>query len=58
MNTHTISESKEHNFIYYTKKSDESAPKISEMKNTGLQDVFDLDVMLPASTLHQYVKME
>ena len=28
------------------------------MKNTGLQDGVDIDVMLPESTLHQYSKME
>ena len=28
------------------------------MKNTGLQDGVDIDVMLPASTIHKYSNIE
>ena len=58
MNTHTISEAREQNFIDSTNRSDEITPNISETENNGLQDGVDIDVMLPASTLHQYANME
>ena len=58
MNIHTISEAKNHNTIDSTKKRYEDAPNLSEMVNTRLQDGFDINVMLPVSTLHQYSNVE
>ena len=58
MNSHTLSEANNQNSIDYTKKRDGNVPNISEMEDTGLQDGVDIDVMIPASTLHQYANME
>ena len=49
MNSHTVSEAKNHNFIYSTHKSDENNQNRSEMENTGLQDGVDIDIILTAS---------
>ena len=54
MNSNTVSESKNHISINFTKKSDEDTKNISERENNELKDGFEIDVMLPASTLHQY----
>ena len=56
-NIQTVSESNNHKSIYSTNKSDKSTHNRSEMENTVLQDGVDIDVMLLASTLHQYVNM-
>ena len=56
MNIPTASEAKNHNSIY-SKKKEEISPNISETQNTGLQDDVEIDVMLPASTIHQYDNM-
>ena len=58
MNSHTLSESKNHKSIDYTKKSDENTHNISWMENTGLQDGVDIGVMLPEYTINQYTNME
>ena len=58
MNSNTIYEAKNPNFMDSTKKRNENAPNLSTMKNTGLKDGDGIDVMLPASTLHQYANME
>ena len=57
MNSHTLSEANNHNSIDYTKKRDGNVSNVSEMEDTELQDGVDIDVMLPASTLHQYSNM-
>ena len=36
MNSHTIYEKKNHNYIYYTKKRDGNPPNLSAIENTGL----------------------
>ena len=58
MNSHTLSEANSHNYIDYTKKRDLNAPNLSTMKNTGLHDGFDFDVIFPASKINQYSNME
>ena len=58
MNSHTISEAKNHNSVYSTKKRGGNVPNLSEMESTGLHYGVDFDFMLPASTLHQYSNME
>ena len=58
MNIHNISEAKNHNSVDFTENRDESAPKLSTMLNTGLQDGVDVDVLLSTSTLNQYANME
>ena len=57
MNNHTKYESKEHNYIDFTEKSDESTPNRTETENTGLQEGVDIDVVLLASTLHLNIKI-
>ena len=57
-NIHTVYESKNHSSVYSTNKSDENTPNRSEIENTGLQNGVDIDVMLAASKLRQYVNME
>ena len=57
MNSHTISESNNHNYIDTTKKMDGNVPNIYEMADTGLQDSIEIYVMLPVSKLHQYSNM-
>ena len=57
-NSPTVPGANNHNSIYFTKKSDEIAPNRSKIENSGLQYGFEIDVMLPASTLHQYDNME
>ena len=58
MNSHTLSEANIKNSIYSTKKREGNVTNISEMEGTGLQDVVDINVMLPASTIHQNANME
>ena len=58
MYSHIVFEANNQNSIDYNNKSDEIAPNIYEKDNTVLQDVVEIDVMLPASTLHQYDNME
>ena len=57
MNIHTIFEANNHNSIDDTKKRDENVPNLSEMENNWLQDGVEIDVMLPASKIHQYYDM-
>ena len=58
MDSHNISEAKKHNNIDSTKKWDENSPEVSEIENTGLQDGVEIDVMLPASTIHKQTNIE
>ena len=58
MNSHNISEAKKHNNIDSTNKWDENSPEVSEIENTGLQDGVEIDVMLPASTIHKQTNIE
>ena len=58
LNSQTLSESKSNNNIDFTNKRDENSSNWSGMKNTGLQDGFDIDVLLPVWTLHQYSNTE
>ena len=58
MNSDTLSEANNHNFIDTTNKRNKNVTNVSEMKNTGLQDGVDIDVMLSESTLHQYSNTE
>ena len=58
MNSHTVSEAKNHKFLYPSKKTDENTHNRPEMWNTGLQYGVDIDVMLRASTIHKYDNME
>ena len=58
MNRHTLSEVDNHNYIYSRNKRDENSPKLSAMEDTGLQNGVDIDVIIPASTLHQYPNMQ
>ena len=53
MNSHILSESKNQNFIDFTKKLDGNVPNVSEMEDTGLQDGAYIDVMLPAYKLNK-----
>ena len=57
MNNHTISGANNNNTVYSTKKRDGNVPTISEIEDDGFQYGVDIDVMLPASTLHQYSNM-
>ena len=57
MNNHIIPGANNHNTIYYTKKRDGNVPNISEIEDDGFQYSVDIDVMLLASTLHQYASM-
>ena len=52
MNIHNISEAKNHNSVDFTENRNESAPKLSTMLNTELQDGVDVDVLLSTSTLN------
>ena len=54
MNSPTLFEEKNHNYIGYTNQRDVNVQNISEMNDTGLQDGVDIAVTLLASTLHQY----
>ena len=58
MKIHTISESKNLSYIYYTNKRDGNVPNVSEMKDTGLQDGVDIDAMFYACKINQYFNME
>ena len=58
MNNYTVSESKNHNSIDYTKKRDENSTNIYLMEINGLPDGICIDDMLPAPILNQYVNME
>ena len=58
INSPTGSESKNHNSIYSTNKIDEIYPNIYGMETNVLQDVVDIDYMLPVSTLNKYANME
>ena len=58
MKSSTESESKNCNSTVFARKRDEIAPNRSKIENSGLQYGFEIDVMLPASTLHQYDNME
>ena len=58
MNSQNLFESMKKNYIDSTKKRAVNVPNVSEIKDNGLHDGVDIDVMLPASTLHQYVNME
>ena len=55
--SHTVSESKNHN-PYILEKRDENTHNIYEMENTGMKDGVEIDVMLHASTIHQYFNLE
>ena len=58
INIHTLSEANNRNSVDSTNKRDENVPNLSEMENNILKDGVDVDVLLPESTLHQYVYME
>ena len=58
MNRQTLSETKNQNSIYSTKKRDENFSNVYEIENTGLQDDVEIDIMLPASKLYQNSKTE
>ena len=58
INSHTLYESNNHKSMYSTKKM---GLKLSQLICNGekrLQDSLYIDVMLPASTLHQYANTE
>ena len=57
MNSFTGYDINNHNSIDYTKERDEISTNIYLGKN-GLLDGVDIDNMLPASALNQYVNME
>ena len=54
----TIYEAKNQNSVDSTRKRDGNVPNISEMEDTGFQDVVEIGIMLPASTLHQHANTE
>ena len=58
VNSHIIYKTKNQNSIYYTKKRDGNVTNVPEMEDTISHDGVDVDVMLPASKLHQYANME
>ena len=58
MKSHTLSEANNHNSTDYTNQRDGNVSNMSEMEYTVLHDVVEIDVMLPASTPHQYANKE
>ena len=57
MNSSTVSESKNHNYINCKNKIFEISPNIYVTENNLLPDGFGIDVMSLASALNQYVNM-
>ena len=57
-NSSTGSELKNHNYVDYTMKRYEISANIYLREINGLPDDVDIDDMLPASSLNQYVNME
>ena len=58
MNSHALYEANNMRSVDSINKRYGNAPNISEMEDTGLQDGVDIDYMLYASKIHQYINME
>ena len=58
MNSHTLSEANNQNYIDSKNKRGGNVPNLSQMEYTGLQDFIGIDAVLYQSTIHQYDNME